>query len=603
VSKPAVPAFAALVVATAAAFFVTQHLKVTTPLLQGFPAPYPSAINPLGGVTCKGVNHRRMSVSFYLQHRSDDVDVYITDQSGTIVATLATDRHMRRGVRTPDGVFSWNGREGDGAIAPDGEYYIEVDLIHQGRSLEISNSAGQPLPVTVDTVIPHPVITAVSPALLTGGAAPVKIHYTGTQSRGVTVRIYRTDQAGGPRLVKSFFSPPTPARVAVWDGRFNKRPAPAGTYLVSISATDSACNTGRYPAHVPPPPGTSPRAGVSVRYLAAQPPLDPVAAGSHATVGVDAAGSYQWTLTRAGGPAPVASGSGAPGPLSVHVPSGDAGLYTLSLSGGAHSTTVPIVANAGGRRPRAKLLVVLPALTWQGLNPVDDDGEGLPDTLAAGRPIELQRPLVKGLPQGFGAESALLSYLGKAKLPYDLTTDLGLLDGVGPPLAGHAGVVLAGSEEWIPASLAAELRQYVERGGRVLSFGIDSLRRLVRIERDGALDPTAPAAIDALGARIEPARASEPSAALSVASDGLGLFTGAAAKLRGYSGYQPVAAAAAGAQLESSAGLGQGPASIVAYELGKGLVIDVGLERFAPSLASNAAARALVRRMWSVLGG
>ena len=32
-------AFAVLVAATIAAFFITQHLKVTTPLIQGFPRP------------------------------------------------------------------------------------------------------------------------------------------------------------------------------------------------------------------------------------------------------------------------------------------------------------------------------------------------------------------------------------------------------------------------------------------------------------------------------------------------------------------------------------------------------------------------------------
>ena len=35
-------AFAALVVATVAAFFVTQHLKVTTPLIAGAPSPLPA---------------------------------------------------------------------------------------------------------------------------------------------------------------------------------------------------------------------------------------------------------------------------------------------------------------------------------------------------------------------------------------------------------------------------------------------------------------------------------------------------------------------------------------------------------------------------------
>jgi FlgD Ig-like domain len=598
-TRPAVPAFAALVVATVAAFFVTQHLKVTTPLLAGYPAPYPATINPVGGVTCDGVNHRRMSISFYLLHRSDDVDVYVRDQSGAIVATLATGRHMRRGVRKPDGVFLWNGREDDGKVAPDGDYFIDVDLIHQGRMVEISNSAGQPLPVTVDTTIPHPVITSIVPSLLTGPVAAVRIHYTGTQSRGVTVRIYRTDPPGAPRLVKSFFSPPTPSRVAVWDGRIDKRPAPAGTYLVSISATDAACNTGRYPARIPPSPGAAPNAGLSVRYLAAQPPLDPVAAGSRATVRVETAGSYQWTLTRAGAPAPVGSGNATGSSLSVPLPSGVAGLYKLSLSAGTHGTAVPLVASGA----RAKLLVVLPALSWQGSNPVDDNGDGLPDTLAADQSIELQRPLVNGLPRGFGDESALLAELDKAKLRYDLTTDLGLLDGVGPALAGHAGVVLAGTEEWIPASLAAALRQYVSRGGHLLSFGIDSLRRLVTVTGARALDPTAPAPLDALGARVGAVRASSPAASMTVTRDDLGLFTGAAAKLKGYRAYEPIAPSRAGTELESSAGLARGVAAIVGYRLGNGLVIDVGLPGFGSSLASNAGARALVRRLWSVLGG
>ena len=43
-------------------------------------------------------------------------------------------------------------------------------------------------------------------------------------------------------------------------------------------------------------------------------------------------------------------------------------------------------------------LVVLPALTWQGVNPVDDTGDGLPNTLRAGTPVALDRPLVDRSP-------------------------------------------------------------------------------------------------------------------------------------------------------------------------------------------------------------
>ena len=71
------------------------------------------------------------------------------------------------------------------------------------------------------------------------------------------------------------------------------------------------------------------------------------------------------------------------------------------------------------------MLVVLPALTWQGLNPVDDDGDGVPDTLENGGPITLDRPLANGFPAGAVDEAGLLAYLDKTHRAYDLTTDVG----------------------------------------------------------------------------------------------------------------------------------------------------------------------------------
>src|SRR5437868_2129723 len=121
-------AFGALVATTVAAFFITQHLKVSTPLLADFPRPVPGVINPLDGVVCGGVDHRRMRISFYLLHRSDDVDVYIVDQAGTIVRTLAAGVHMRGGAHPVRRLFVWNGREDNGRIAPHGLYYVRVAL-------------------------------------------------------------------------------------------------------------------------------------------------------------------------------------------------------------------------------------------------------------------------------------------------------------------------------------------------------------------------------------------------------------------------------------------------------------------------------------------
>ncbi len=610
-NRLAAPTFAALVVATIAAFFITQAVKVTTPLLDGFPAPYPAAINPVDGVTCNGVNHRVMSVSFYLLQRSDDVDVYITDQGGTIVATLASGRHMRRGVRKPDGVFVWNGREDDGRTAPDGTYYIRVDLVHQGRTVVISDSAG-PEPITVITAGPHPVVTGVSPQPSVKGASPVRISYTGTGKLGVTVHIYRTDLGGAPHLAKSFFSPQNGSGTALWDGRIGGRPAPAGTYLVGLSATDAACNSGSFPATIPPAPGTTRGAGISVRYAAAEPPLDPVPAGSRALIRFAAQGPFRWALREAGGKTVASGGGTAPrasaaattglelgGSLRLRLPPRRARLYTLALSAGSHTTSVPVVASAPSP-PTANALVVLPALTWQGLNPVDDTGDGLPQTLAAGDAIELARPLAQGLPAGFADEAALLAFLDRSGVRYDLTTDIALIDGTAPNPSSYNAVVLAGSERWLPSSVTAGLRAYVRAGGHLLSLGIDSLRRSVTVQGGRALDPSPPAPADALGATLGPLSAQSPLLSLKVLRDQLRIFKGAAARLRGFASAQAIRPSA---PVLSAAGATGGAPSIVAYRLGKGIVLDVGLPGFGSALASDAGAQALLRRIWTTLTG
>ncbi len=598
-------AFAALVLATVGAFFVVQHLKVTTPLIAGFPAPYPSVINPVTGATCNGVNHRSMTVSFYLLHRSDDVDVYVIDSSGQIVATLASGRHMRRDVRKPDGVFTWDGREDTGSFAPDGQYYIKVALIHQGRTVEISNSSG-PEPVTVKTVAPQPVVTAVAPKLTPPpqGRSTVSIRYRGNEGYGATVQLYRTDVPGRPQLVKQFFNPPNKAPVATWDGRIEQLPAPAGIYLAGLSVRDAACNIGRFPATIPPAPGTTRGAGVTVRYLAAQPPRYPAPAGSRTLLYVDARQrAYRWTLLRPGVKKPVSFGSARGYALRVRLPgSSGPGLYQLDLRSGSHTTAVPLLASAPGGGHAPRILVVLPALTWQGQNPGDEDGDGMPDTLDAGLPVGLARPLAHGLPAGFPDEAALLAYLDKAHLPYDLTTDLGLIDHVGPQLAGHAAVVFAGTERWIPSSLGSALTSYVQGGGHVASFGIDAFRRGVTIQKSTALDPTGPTAKDVFGVRPGAFVTQSPSDLITVITDQLGLFSGTSGALPGFRIYQPLSVASPGKVLSSAGATSTAP-TIVGFRLGRGLVIELGLPEFESQLAKNVDAQELVNQMWKVIGG
>jgi hypothetical protein len=584
-----------LAAATVGAFFVTQHLKVTTPLIAGFPFPYPGVINPIDGSVCGGVGTRYTSVSFFLLHRTDDVDVSVVDQTGAVVRTLATAVHMDKGLRH---TFRWYGHEDNGSFAPDGLYYFRVALIHQGRAFEISNVSG-PLPVRVTTSPPHPAVDRVTPRLIPQGAATrVTIDYSGNETRGGTIRIYRTDAPGTARLVKSFATR-WGAQRAVWDGTIQGRPAPAGIYLVGLDVTDAACVTGHFPPVVPPFPGSTPNAGVTVRYLAAQPPLAPVPAGSKAIVYVDSRQRlYHWSLWRLGARRPLAAGRSADYALPVPVPRSRGGkLYELALRSGPHATAVPLVATGATRQ---RVLIVLPALTWQGLNPVDDTGDGLPSTLPAGGPVALQRPLADGLPAGIGDEAALLAYLDRTRRPYDLTTDLALIDGAAPPLAGHAGVILAGTERWVTPSLAAALRAYVQRGGRVLSLGIDSLRRSVRVQGAAALDPGAPAATDVLGARVG-ALVTRNTDVMTTISDSLGIFQGTSGVYPGFSSYQQLVPPSSASPEVSEAGVSTQSPSIIGWRLGKGEVIEAGLPGFASTLARNVDAQDLLGRWWTVL--
>ncbi len=242
--------FAGLVAASIAAFFVTQHLKVTTPLIvggKGAPRPVPGVIDPVHPVQCGGFDTGSTTISFYLQHSSDDVIVSVVNAADdAVVRTVADGRHMRKGVRIPDGVFHWDGRLADGTLAPDGSYYFRVTLIHQNHTINLTG-----VPVKVKTAPPRPVITSVQPTVIASGTH-VTIHYAGNQNRGGTILLYRVGAANRPARVIKQFPTPWKGQSAVWDGTVaQQRPAPAGTYLIALTVTDAACNTGRYPAQIP----------------------------------------------------------------------------------------------------------------------------------------------------------------------------------------------------------------------------------------------------------------------------------------------------------------------------------------------------------------
>lgn len=130
--------FGGLVVATLAAFFISQHLKVTTPFITGVSPPTPAAIDPGGPPGC-----RSTTVSFSLLHHVDNVDVIVVNQGDAPVSSLASGVFMRKKETRS---FTWDGRNSGGQLAAPGTYFFRVYLIHQARSITI------PQPVTVKSL-------------------------------------------------------------------------------------------------------------------------------------------------------------------------------------------------------------------------------------------------------------------------------------------------------------------------------------------------------------------------------------------------------------------------------------------------------------------
>jgi hypothetical protein len=258
---------------------------------------------------------------------------------------------------------------------------------------------------------------------------------------------------------------------------------------------------------------------------------------------------------------------------------------------------VPVVVSATHPSP---VLVVLPALTWQGNNPVDDTGDGLPNTLVSSRSILLDRPLVNGRPAGLAGEEALLDTLRRDHYRFDLTTDLALIRGGGPALSGHRGVILAGSERWITPELGSALRAFVSRGATLLSLGTRSLRAYVRVRGERASNLSRLAAGDLFGVR----HSGSASGPLPVLIDDLGLFTGdAAGGLSGTRSYEPAVAVSAATQVLAGAGPRTSSLGVVGLREGTGDVIEVGVTGFTAALPRDSEARALLTGAVALMSG
>jgi N,N-dimethylformamidase beta subunit-like protein/flagellar hook capping protein FlgD len=595
--------FALLVLATVAAFFVTQRLKSGQPVVRRL---------ALQRYFSPNHDHRkdRAKISFDLP-KGDRVTVDVVNRNGDRVRRMVDGRSLGRGEHR----LEWDGRADDGTVPADGTYYVRVTLRRQGRAA--TGVRG----VELVTEPPRPRLLSVSPSWVSAHRpAPVTITYTGPSVVRPIYGIWRTDRRPARRVATLIGDRQTHS--IRWDGRVGGRPAPPGRYAVSVTVQNRALIAGSDPARLPPARGeTRSKTGFTIGGVTAAAPLEPVRAGAVASFDVYGGGARaSWRLDRPGASRPLARGrsdlltvparrpgpSGAPsavaGPrrrLTLRIPRrARTGLHVLTVAAGGRPSRVPVLVRGQRAGP---VLVVVPSIGWQGANPIDDDSDGFADTLYDARTIPLGRPFAGGVPPaGMRAEVApLLRFLDGAGIRYELTTDLALARDRGPRLAGHPGVALAGDEPWVTPGTAAELRGYVQAGGRVASFGADSLRRRVSVTPLALTGPTPAARVNALGEASS--LTSGPPASLAASADTLGLFAGTDGVVGPFTSFDQSLQLPSGSRALTAAGREPGRASLVVYRLGRGLVMRLGTPQWSRALESDPDVATVTRKTWALL--
>jgi hypothetical protein len=592
-------AFALLVCATFAAFFAAQELKSTPPRVQEVQA------TPFFSPNRDG-RFDRARAAFVLK-RTDDVTATVIDRMGDEVRVLEPGRRLVAGETLR---LVWDGRLAGRRMAPDGTYRIRVNLRRQGRAVVL------PRNIVKDTEPPEVRVTSIGPEkdkvpqpelLPRADGDPARVSFQ-APDRHKELLVYRTDVTP-PRPV---FDKPVKladdARRWEWDGTVDGRRVAAGTYVVVVRARDQAGNVGTS-APVPPRPafgrGFPGRGGITVRYLSAQAGSEPVAAGTRAAVAVTSPGRrFTWTIRRVGEREIRNDGRGSRSRLvRFQAPRGKSGLYVFEVRTRTRKAAAPVVVQSAENRD---VLVVLPVTTWQGSNPVDDDGDGRPDTLGAGLAVRIGRPFVKsGLPAQLPtAEALLLAQLDREGHRYDLTTDVALARKEGPTLAGHRGVILAGDTRWLDPRVSRSLRGFVRDGGTLFSAGTQSLRRTAELTPRGrAIKPTLPTARDLFGARLRPIETPAEPVTLTNVVDDIQLFAGTEGQFSGIASFEQTLDVRGGSSAIAAAAATQDGRRqvIVASRLGKGIVIRPGLPDFSASLRANAELAGFLDRVWTLL--
>lgn len=284
-----------LLVATAAAFAITERLKLTKSPLTGTKIVR-AYLSPQAHTTAA------VNVRF---RRRDVVTATVVDSGRHLVATLVDHLAMPPGRHT----FTWNGQTDENTPAPEGTYRFEIHLSNQHRTILLPN------PIALDTKLPAVLDAgAERPAFSPDGdhqSDTVTIHYRLSEDAHATVYV------DGHRIIRSR-SHQQKDKVS-WGGKVNGKLLPPGTYVLTVGAVDLAGNTAVTLRHV----------AVELRYIALGTKHDTVKRGAVFRIGVSTdAKRYRWSFG-------ARKGTSSARFLKLRAPSAR-GTYVLTVREGTH---------------------------------------------------------------------------------------------------------------------------------------------------------------------------------------------------------------------------------------------------------------------------
>lgn len=252
-----------LLVATAAAFVITEHLKLQkSPLYGTFVSKYVSPV-------C-GCANRVATVRIRLRHE-ERVTVTIVNAAHQTVDTIVSGELVSARAKHH---WPWNGDTADGRRASDGSYYPWVTLGR--RTFRLPNR------ILLDTKPPQ--VLSVSPpkhALLAAHGRTASIGYSFSEKAHAVVYLGSQQIIRGRKTRENF--------KVKWPGTQDGRPLPAGRYVLSIGAQDIVGNST--------PAADRKTVTVTVRYIELAPERIAVRSGHRFRVHVTtAARHYTWRL-------------------------------------------------------------------------------------------------------------------------------------------------------------------------------------------------------------------------------------------------------------------------------------------------------------------